>query len=149
MLPAKSARPIAVGAILALAALVAVAILALHFAINTNSPIRALGSPTFSLTKKYSNPDLGFSVKMPADLTVCPANPTPNRDTDGSFASEVIQLQNAKGEIVVQIAMFQDDRASSDNTFTLDDLAHEFPAIDPARTQPVPLPHGVMPDIHG
>ena len=50
------------------------------------------------LTKTYTDPAYGFTLKMPADFSAYPPDAVPNRDASGNPTGEAIVLQNQKGE---------------------------------------------------
>jgi hypothetical protein len=62
--------------------------------------IPSAGPSPASLTKTYSNPAWGFTLKMPADFSAYPPNASPNRDATGAPTGQAIVLQNKSGAAV-------------------------------------------------
>jgi hypothetical protein len=87
--------------------------------------IPSAGPSPASLTKTYSNPAWGFTLKMPADFSAYPPNASPNRDATGAPTGQAIVLQNKSGA-AVQIVVTKDNREESNSILTSDDISRYF-----------------------
>jgi hypothetical protein len=96
-----------------------------------------------ALTKTYSNPAYGFTLKMPADFAAYPPNATPNRDETGAPTGQAIVLKSS-GDAMVQIVITPDTRAQPSTNLTVDDIARSAPYFDLSHATPIEIPPGVV-----
>jgi hypothetical protein len=105
--------------------------------------LASFNASSIALTKTYSNPAWGFTLKMPADFSAYPPNATPNRDATGAPTGEAIVLQNESG-VAVQIQIAPDSREVSNSTLTADDMVQLAAGYDLSGAEPIHIAPGVV-----
>jgi hypothetical protein len=110
-------------------------------AIHVVATFSAEASP--ALTKTYSNPAYGFTLKMPADFSAYPPNANPERDKTGAPMGQAIVLKNSDGAMV-QIVVTADTRAESSDILTADDMEQLAPYFDLSEAKPIEIAPSVI-----
>jgi hypothetical protein len=105
--------------------------------------LASFNASSIALTRTYSNPAWGFTLKMPDDFSAYPPNATPERDETGAPAGQAIVLQNKSGA-AVQIEITPDSREQSTDILTVDDLEQMAPHLDLSQAHPIEIAPGII-----
>lgn len=118
------------------------AIICIAFVASALHVLASRSASSAALTKTYSNPAWGFTLKMPADFSEYPPNATPTRDETGAPTGQPVVLQNKSGA-AVQIEITPESPEQSIDILTVDDLKQMAPYLDLSQAQPIEIAPGV------